>query len=238
MASHKYDFLFKLLIIGESGVGKTCLLLRFTDDSFTANHLTTIGIDFKIKIITIENKLIKLQIWDTAGQERFRTITKTYYKGAHGIILTYDVTDQNSFKNIRNWIKQIEANAQTNVCKVLVGNKCDKPDRVVTEEEGRKLASDFNMSFFETSAKTNQNVNEVFNFLTQEILKNNEGKTQQPGGDTLKPGQKKDHINSFNIIEKYKNVVYFSKFTLESDELFEIGLNKLKQMLKLMFVKY
>ena len=160
MSSHKYDFLFKLLIIGESGVGKTCLLLRFTDDSFTQNHLTTIGIDFKIKIINIEDKLIKLQIWDTAGQERFRTITKTYYKGAHGIILTYDVTDQNSFKNIRNWIKQIEANAQTSVKKVLVGNKCDKPDRVVTEEEGKKLADDYSMSFFETSAKTNQNVNE------------------------------------------------------------------------------
>ena len=160
--SKKYDFLFKLLIIGESGVGKTCILLRFTDDSFTANHLTTIGIDFKIKIIELEGKVIKLQIWDTAGQERFRTITKTYYKGAHGIILTYDVTDQNSFKNIRNWIKQIEANAQTNVKKVLVGNKCDKPDRVVTEEEGKKLADDFGMNFFETSAKTNQNVNEVF----------------------------------------------------------------------------
>ncbi len=183
MASHKYDYLFKLLIIGESGVGKTCLLLRYTDDSFTANHLTTIGIDFKIKIVPLpNNKLVKLQIWDTAGQERFRTITKTYYKGAHGIILTYDVTDQNSFKNIRNWIKQIEANAQTNVCKVLVGNKCDKPDRVVSEEEGKKLAEDFNMSFFETSAKTNQNVNEVFNFLTEEILKSNEGKPQNGSG--------------------------------------------------------
>ena len=176
MASFKYDYLFKLLIIGESGVGKTCLLLRFTDDSFTANHLTTIGIDFKIKIINLENKLIKLQIWDTAGQERFGTKSKTYYKGAHGIILTYDVTDANSFKNIRNWIKQIEANAQTSVKKVLVGNKCDKPDRVVTKEEGKKLADDHNMSFFETSVKTNQNVTEVFNFLTKEILESNAGK--------------------------------------------------------------
>jgi Ras-related protein Rab-8A len=189
--SHKYDYLFKLLIIGESGVGKTCLLLRFTDDSFTANHLTTIGIDFKIKIINLENKLIKLQIWDTAGQERFRTITKTYYKGAHGIILTYDVTDQNSFKNIRNWIKQIEANAQTNVKKVLVGNKCDKPDRVVSKEEGKKLADDFGMNFFETSAKTNQNVTEVFNYLTSEILKNNE-KSGTPGGEKLRKDDKKD----------------------------------------------
>ena len=140
----------------------------------------------------MQNKLIKLQIWDTAGQERFRTITKTYYKGAHGIILTYDVTDNNSFKNIRNWIKQIEANAQTNVCKVLVGNKCDKPDRVVSEEDGRKLAEDFKMNFFETSAKTNQNVNEVFNFLTEEILKNNEGKTQGGGNIGLKKEDKKE----------------------------------------------
>ena len=190
MTKPKYDYLFKLLIIGESGVGKTCLLLRFTEDSFTANHLTTIGIDFKIKIINLENKLIKLQIWDTAGQERFRTITKTYYKGAHGIILTYDVTDQNSFKNIRNWIKQIEANAQSNVCKVLVGNKCDKTDRVVTEEEGKKLADDFQMMFFETSAKSNKNVTEVFNFLTQEILKNNAGKTEKTG-TTLTSGDNK-----------------------------------------------
>ena len=189
--SHKYDYLFKLLIIGESGVGKTCLLLRFTDDSFTANHLTTIGIDFKIKIINLENKLIKLQIWDTAGQERFRTITKTYYKGAHGIILTYDVTDKNSFKNIRNWIKQIEANAQNNVCKVLVGNKCDRPDRVVSEGEGQNLADEFKMKFFETSAKTNQNVTEVFMYLTKEILSSNQDKVQSSGVG-LKKGDNKE----------------------------------------------
>jgi len=166
----KYDHLFKLLIIGESGVGKTCLLLQFTEGSFTTNHLTTIGIDFKIKIINLEEKQIKLQIWDTAGQERFRTITKTYYKGAHGIILTYDVTDENSFKNIRNWVKQIEQNAQTNVCKVLVGNKCDRDDRKISYEDGAKLASEFKMQFFETSAKSNYNVNETFTYLTKDIL--------------------------------------------------------------------
>jgi len=175
--TNKYNHLFKLLIIGESGVGKTCLLLQFTEGSFTSNHLTTIGIDFKIKIINLEEKQIKLQIWDTAGQERFRTITKTYYKGAHGIILTYDVTDDNSFKNIRNWVKQIEQNAQTNVCKVLVGNKCDREDRKVSYDEGLQLANEFKMPFFETSAKSNYNVNETFTFLTKDILSISEPKT-------------------------------------------------------------
>jgi len=118
----------------------------------------------------LESKRIKLQIWDTAGQERFRTITKTYYKGAHGIILTFDVTDENSFKNIRNWVKQIEQNAQNNVCKVLVGNKCDREDRKVSFEEGSKLAGEFNMKYLETSVKINLNVNETFTTLTKEIL--------------------------------------------------------------------
>merc|ERR1711976_181547 len=189
MTNHKYDHLFKLLIIGESGVGKTCLLLRFTDDSFTPNHLTTIGIDFKIKIINLEEKLIKLQIWDTAGQERFRTITKTYYIRAQGIILTYDVTDENSFKNIRNWVKQIEQNAQNNVCKVLVGNKSDRDDRKVTYDAGNSLATEYNMQFFETSAKTNYNVNETFTYLTREILNNTDSK---PNNGPLKLDPKKD----------------------------------------------
>lgn len=137
----------------------------------------------------MEEKLIKLQIWDTAGQERFRTITKTYYKGAHGIILTYDVTDENSFKNIRNWVKQIEQNAQNNVCKVLVGNKCDRDNRKVSFDDGQKLAKEFNMQFFETSAKTNYNVNETFTYLTREILNNTDSKPSN-GPIKLDPSKK------------------------------------------------
>ena len=190
MSNHKYDYLFKILLIGEATAGKTPFLLRYTDDSFKANHLTTIGIDFKIKIININGKLIKLQIWDTAGQKEFRTITKTYFKGTHGIILLYDVADQDSFSNIPNWMKQIENNAPNNACKVLVGNNCEKPDRVVTEEEGKKMADDFSMAFFEASPKTNQNINEVFNYLVQEILKSIEGKKQTPNIE-LDNGKKK-----------------------------------------------
>ena len=193
MSNHKYDYLFKILLMGDSTAGKNQFVLRFTDDSFTANHLTTIGIDFKIKMINIDGKLIKLQIWDTAGQERYRDIPKTYYKRAHGIILLYDVADQNSFKDIPSFMRNIEYNAPNITCKVLVGNNCEKPDRVVTEEEGKKMADKFSLAFFEASPKTNQNINEVFNYLVQEIL-NSEGKKQTPNIE-LENGKKKKEKN-------------------------------------------
>ena len=170
MSYRKYDYFFKLLIIGDSNVGKQPFLSRFIDDSFTATYFPTVGLDVKIKIINFQNKNVKLHITDMAGEERFRSVTKTYYKGSHGIILMYDVTERNSFNNIRNWMKQIEANADKSIRKVLVGHKCDEPNRVVTEEEGKKLAEDFNIGFFESSAKSNKNVNEVFYYLVKEIF--------------------------------------------------------------------
>ena len=190
---NKFDHLFKILIIGESGVGKTCFLLRYAENSFVANHLLTIGIDFKIKVIEIEGKSIKLQIWDTAGQDRFRTITKTYYKGSHGVILVCDVCDERSFGNVKNWVNQIEQNAKSSICKVLVGNKCDKAERVITEEQGRKLAEEYNMKFYETSAKTGQNVEEAFTYLTGEILKIYKNKEGHTGGVTLNGKDDKEH---------------------------------------------
>ena len=126
-----YDYLMKVLLIGDSGVGKTCLLLRFSDDTFTPNFITTIGIDFKIRTIELEGKKVKLQIWDTAGQERFRTITTAYYRGAMGILLVYDVTDEKSFENIRHWMRNIEQHASDSVNKMIIGNKCDMLDRKV-----------------------------------------------------------------------------------------------------------
>lgn len=167
-----YDYLIKLLLIGDSGVGKSCLLLRFSEDSFTSSFITTIGIDFKIKKILLDNKWIKLQIWDTAGQERFRTITSAYYRGAMGILLVYDVTDEASFNNIRNWMRNIEQHASDTVNKVLVGNKCDMDEskRAVPTSKGQALADEFGIRFFETSAKNNSNVDEVFQAVAKDVM--------------------------------------------------------------------
>ncbi|XP_078445145.1 ras-related protein RAB1BV isoform X1 [Wolffia australiana] len=166
-----YDYLIKLLLIGDSGVGKSCLLLRFSDGSFTTSFITTIGIDFKIRTIELDGKRIKLQIWDTAGQERFRTITTAYYRGAMGILLVYDVTDESSFNNIRNWIRNIEQHASDNVNKILVGNKADMDEskRAVPTSRGQALADEYGIKFFETSAKTNLNVEEVFFSVARDI---------------------------------------------------------------------
>ncbi|CAM0958698.1 unnamed protein product [Alopecurus aequalis] len=108
MSSAEYDYLFKLLLIGDSSVGKSCLLLRFADDAYVDTYISTIGVDFKIRTVELDGKSVKLQIWDTAGQERFRTITSSYYRGAHGIIIVYDVTDMESFNNVKQWLSEID----------------------------------------------------------------------------------------------------------------------------------
>jgi len=167
-----YDYLIKLLLIGDSGVGKSCLLLRFSDDSFTPSFITTIGIDFKIRTIELDGKRIKLQIWDTAGQERFRTITTAYYRGAMGILLVYDVTDDKSFANIRNWIRNIEQHASENVNKILIGNKCDLLDKkMIDTAKGKALADEYGIKFMETSAKNSINVEDAFITLAKDIKK-------------------------------------------------------------------
>lgn len=170
--NQQYDHLIKLLLIGDSGVGKSCLLLRFSDDSFTTSFITTIGIDFKIRTVELDGKRVKLQIWDTAGQERFRTITTAYYRGAMGILLVYDVTNEQTFLNVKNWMRQIDTHAAENVCRVLIGNKCDVPpeQRAVTYEQGKALADEFNVAFFETSAKENVGVDDSFLSITNDIV--------------------------------------------------------------------
>jgi small GTP-binding protein len=182
--ANAYDLLAKVLVIGDSGVGKTCLLLRFCDNSFTTSHLATIGIDFKMKTIEVEGKKVKVQIWDTAGQDRFKTITQTYYRGAMGIVLGYAVNDRESFQNIENWMKQIKDHASENVCKILVGNKSDMPDRCVEYEEGKRLADSYGIKFFETSAKEDRNVKDAFFEIAREIKETILAKDK----DTVTPG--------------------------------------------------
>lgn len=178
----EYDFLFKLLLIGDSGVGKSCLLLMFADNTYTESYISTIGVDFKIKTIELDGKTIKLQIWDTAGQERFRTITSSYYRGAHGIIVVYDVTDQESFSNVRQWMQEIERYASENVNKLLVGNKCDlSTKKVVDYTAAKEFADQMGIPFLETSAKNSTNVEQAFLTMASEI-KGRMGPTA--GGDS------------------------------------------------------
>jgi len=180
MAKKNYDLLFKLLLIGDSGVGKTCVLFRFSDDSFHSSFISTIGIDFKIKTIEVDGKKIKLQIWDTAGQERFHTITTSYYRGATGIMLVYDVTQARSFENINKWLRNIDDHASNDVVKMLIGNKCDMEDkRCIARARGEALAREHGIPFFETSAKTNTNVEKAFFEITRAILK----KTPNPSSN-------------------------------------------------------
>ena len=167
-----YDFLVKLLLVGDFGTGKSSLLVRFTDDSFTSSYITTIGVDFKIRTVMCGDSIVKLQIWDTAGQERFRTITAAYYRGAMGILVVYSVSDNRSFLNIRKWMSEIDQYASDNVKRILIGNNCDvdPSERQVTYEQGAELAKEFGIQFFETSGKTNTNVDDCFMAITKEIV--------------------------------------------------------------------
>ena len=173
MAEEEYDFIFKVLLLGNSDVGKSSLLLRYVDGTWSDSFVPTIGVDFKIKTMEINSKKVKMQIWDTAGQERFRNVISSYFRGGHGILLIYDVTDRDSFKNLGNWLIEIEKNANEGVLKILIGNKCDlEENRVITTKEGTDFANSNGMKFFETSAKNDINVSEAFQMLATQLIEN------------------------------------------------------------------
>ena len=172
------DYKFKIILIGESGAGKTSILLRFTENRFNENHLPTIGVDFKSKWLVYQKKTLKLQIWDTAGQERFASITRSYYKNCHGALAIYDITDRSSFEKVEALIKYYreESEAEIPMNIVLVGNKCDLFDRrEITYEEGKTLSDTYNIPFLETSVKNNENINEIFYKTSTEALKASRG---------------------------------------------------------------
>ena len=166
------NYLIKFVIVGDAAVGKSNLLLRFTNRKFREQYQSTICVEFNSSEITIDNELYRLQIWDTQGQENFRSITLSYYKNSACALLVYDITKRNSFENITSWIEDCKKNAPKTVLMVLVGNKCDlEKNREVTEEEGREFAEKNGMLFFETSALTGKNVEEVFKQSTAYIAK-------------------------------------------------------------------
>lgn len=167
-----YDYLFKLIIIGDSGIGKSSLLNRFADDVYTDSYISTIGVDFKIRTIDIDGKMCKLQIWDTAGQERFRTITSSYYRGAHGILLVFDITNPESFVNLTAWLKEVTNYASETVNLILIGTKSDLVEkRKISYTDASEFAKNNNMEYIETSAKSSINIDTAFITLTNNLRK-------------------------------------------------------------------
>uniref|UniRef100_A0A7S3DPV0 Uncharacterized protein n=1 Tax=Entomoneis paludosa TaxID=265537 RepID=A0A7S3DPV0_9STRA len=166
-----YAFLFKYIIIGDTGVGKSCLLLQFTDKRFQPVHDLTIGVEFGARMITVQNDTqVKLQIWDTAGQESFRSITRSYYRGAAGALLVYDITRRDTFQHLGRWLEEAKQHAQPNMVILLIGNKNDlEHRRAVSTEEGKAFADANGLLFMETSAKTAYNVEQAFLKTAEEI---------------------------------------------------------------------
>ncbi|XP_053570980.1 ras-related protein Rab-10 isoform X1 [Bombina bombina] len=186
----------KLVMTGDSDVGKTCIVTRFTDNT-VPSYISTVGIDFKTKTIHIDGNTLKLQIWDTAGQERFHTLSVSYFRGAQGFVLVYDITNLNSFRNIAVWMKDIQMKAGEDVEVVLLGNKCDKEDeREVSKEKGEKLAWEFGIPFFETSAKENINIENAFLILAEAIYAKRSSLLRNHNVVSLKERKKKSECTT------------------------------------------
>ena len=169
-----YDMIFKIVLIGDTSVGKTNILSKYLTDEFDAKSKATVGVEFGVKNFKIENNIVKVQIWDTAGEERYRSITNAYYKGAKGSLLVYDITNKKSFENVEKWISDLKANADEDISMILLGNKTDLEDkRVVSTEEGKNKAEFYNLTFMETSALNGNNIQEAFNELIMDVYKRN-----------------------------------------------------------------
>ena len=166
----EYDYLFKLILVGDSYVGKTNILSKYIKNEFNQNTKSTVGVEFGAKLLKIEDKIIKAQIWDTAGQERYKSITSAYYKGAKGAFIVYDITNRLTFESVDKWIQDLNLNSDKNITLLLIGNKKDLADkRDVTKEEGEEKAKSFGLAFLETSALTGENIDKVFDYMLKEV---------------------------------------------------------------------
>eukprot|EP01112_Ceratiomyxa_fruticulosa_P011675 TRINITY_DN3190_c0_g1_i1.p1 TRINITY_DN3190_c0_g1~~TRINITY_DN3190_c0_g1_i1.p1 ORF type:complete len:197 (-),score=30.83 TRINITY_DN3190_c0_g1_i1:63-653(-) len=178
MSSLSNSHTLKFVLIGESGTGKSSLCMRYADDYYTDSFISTIGVDFKIKTVQLDEKLLKIQIWDTAGQERFRNITRAYYRGAHGVLITYDSTNRMSFERVQEWFNDVTHSTSQTAAIILVATKIDKVrERQVSSAEGKALAAKINNQFIETSSKDNVGVEDAFLQITRSALRNTGGLT-------------------------------------------------------------
>ena len=223
--TEEYDLMFKILLLGDSGVGKSSLLLRYTKHEFNVDMRSTIGVEFALKYLKMDNFQLKVQIWDTAGMERYRSITSAYYKGAKGVIIVYDICREKSFENVDKWIEDFKSKADEDAVILLIGNKNDLDDkREVNKEEAEIKAQKNKFAFMETSAKDNNNVDKAFETLFKEIVKNYKDKN---GGNIGENKVKDEYHENSNIIKglsggyqiqmEYKE----DKNILESNELGE-----------------
>ncbi|XP_059804905.1 ras-related protein Rab-37-like isoform X1 [Hypanus sabinus] len=181
-SSEIHDLTYKVMLIGDSGVGKTCFLVQFKDHAFLAgSYIATVGIDFRNKVVVVDGVKVKLQIWDTAGQERFRSVTHAYYRDAQALLLLYDITSKSSFDNIRAWLTEVHEYAQQDVVIMLLGNKADiTSERAIKREEGERLAREYGVPFIETSAKTGINVELAFLAVAKELKHRSANQPNEP----------------------------------------------------------
>ena len=189
MENEECDLLFKLILIWDSYVGKSNILLKYLKNQFNENSKTTIGVEFGTKNIIINNKRIKIQIWDTAGQERYRSITSAYYKGAKGALIVYDITRKNTFDNIDKWITDLKLNGDKNICIIILGNKSDLIDkREINKNDGIKKAEMYKTAFLETSALNGDNISKAFDELIEQIVINNKNIFQDDNENEIDKG--------------------------------------------------
>ena len=209
MVDEEYDEIYKVVLIGDSGVGKTNILSRYVLDDFTIETKLTVGVEFGSKIVKSGNSSIKIQIWDTAGQERYKSITTTYYKGAKGAFIVYDITKRDSFDNVDKWLDELQTHGDSEVCIILVGNKCDLEEaRVVSQEDAINKSKQYNIAFLETSALQAVNIDKIFSLMVEEIsnkmkinVENQEGENPEINGNAIDI-QKNIHLDDYDKQEE------------------------------------